>query len=144
MTDAAYVDSNYFFSTFAKRISFAAQRGVVRSNEGSATASALSLVESDPNTRPLVIEQVRYQGRVFRFRNYLEVCPTYNETGDLLCLEYKPLGIHVFADTREGLGAELAEQVCVLWDEYACEEDANLSPAAIRLKMNLLKDLEEV
>jgi len=61
----------------------------------------------------------------------------------ILCIEYERLGIHVFADTREELVAELAEQICMLWDEYACEDDENLARAAIRLKKNLLGALEE-
>jgi hypothetical protein len=101
-------------------------------------------IKSDTNTRPIVIKHVRYRGRAFRFEKYLELCPTYDETGELLCLEYEPLGIHVFADTRGRLLAELAEQVCMLWDEYASEDDENLTPAAVRLKKNLLGALEEV
>ena len=111
---------------------------------GSATASRLPLVDSDTNTRPVVIEDVRYLGRTFHFKTYLELCPAYDETGELLCLEYKPLGIHVFANCRKELNAELAEQICMLWDEYACEGDENLTPAAIQLKKNLLAALEEV
>jgi len=104
----------------------------------------MSLVENDTDTRPVTIEYVPYGNRTFHFKKYLELCPTHDETGELLCIEYEPLGIHVFADTRAELLAELAEQICMLWDEYACENDGNLTPAAIRLKRNLLAALEEV
>jgi hypothetical protein len=114
--------------------------------ESKVAESRLSLVEHDTNTCPVVIRDVRYRGRTFRFRNgkYTEFLPTYDETGELLCLEHEPIGIHVFADTREELLAELAEQVCMLWDEYACEDDEKLTPAAIQLKKKLLDALEEV
>jgi len=107
-------------------------------------ASRMSLIENNTDTRSVMIEYVPYGNRTFRFKKYLELCPAYDETGELLCLEYEPIGIHVFADTREELLAELAEQICMLWDEYACEDDGNLTPAAIRLKRNLLAALEEV
>jgi hypothetical protein len=106
-------------------------------------ASGMSLIEHDTDTRPVVIDCVPYGNRTFHFKKYLELCPTYDETGELLCLEYEPIGIHVFADTREELLAELAEQICMLWDEYACEDDKNLTPAAIQLKRRLLDVLEE-
>jgi len=93
--------------------------------------------------RPVVIGDVRYRGRIFHFKERLELCPAYDETGELLCLEYEPMGIHVFAETRKKLMSELAEQICVLWDEYACEDDANLTRAAIQLKKNLLGAIEE-
>lgn len=120
------------------------KRPPVGSNKGSAAVSRLSLVENDKNTRSVVIGSVRYAGRTFRLKKKcLELCPAYDETGELLCLECESIGIHVFADTREELLAELAEQICMLWDEYACEDDANLSPAAIQLKKNLLGAIEE-
>ena len=115
-----------------------------RSSKGPATAPKLSLVEKDTSTRAFLIQHIRYRHRTFHFKVYLELHPTYDETGELLCLEHQPLGIHVFADTREDLEAELAEQVCMLWDEYACDQDENLTPAAIQLKRNLLSALEEV
>lgn len=124
-------------------VSSAACRSIVRSNKGSAAESSLSLVENDTNTRPVVIADVRYRGRTFHFKKYLELCPTYDETGELLCLKYDPIGIHVFADSRKELLVELAEQICMLWDEYACEDDENLTRAAIQLKKNLLGALEE-
>jgi len=121
----------------------AKKRTRVPLQRGSA-ASRMSLIENDADTRPVTIEYVPYGNRTFHFKKYLEFCPTYDETGELLCLEYEPIGIRVFADTREELLAELAEQICMLWDEYACEDDGNLTPAAIRLKKDLLAALEEV
>jgi hypothetical protein len=93
---------------------------------------------------PFIINDITYHGRKFHFKNQLEVNPAHNETGELLCLKYTPLGIHVFADSRNELYVELAEQICMLWDEYACESDENLTSAAIRLKKNLLDNIKEV
>jgi len=99
----------------------------------------------DAKTEPLTIDQIHCGSRRFRVRKgYLDLFPTYDETGNLLCLEYTPLGIHVFAESREKLCLELAEQICMLWDEYACGDDEKLSPVAIQLKRQLLADLEEV
>ncbi|HUW61678.1 MAG TPA: hypothetical protein VMZ06_11810 [Candidatus Bathyarchaeia archaeon] len=99
----------------------------------------------DVRTAPLTVGQIRCGSRRFRVRKgHLDLFPTYDETGNLLCLEYMPLGIHVFAESREQLCLELAEQICMLWDEYACEDEEKLSPVAIQLKRKLLADLEEV
>lgn len=104
--------------------------------------SGLSIV--DKKTRVVELGNVRFKGRTFHFKKQMELHPTLDETGELLCLEYERLGIHVFAETREELLAELAEQICMLWDEYACEDDKNLTDAAIQLKNNLLCAIEEV
>lgn len=132
------------YGFFLPRISATSTRNMVRNDTVSVVASGLPLVNADTNTRPVVLQYVQYLGRTFRFRQYLELCPVRDETGNLLCLEHKPFGIHVFANSRKELYAELAEQICMLWDEYACEDDENLTPAAIQLKTNLLGALEEV
>jgi len=97
----------------------------------------------DDPVSPIPLQDVEYGGRVFRFRKPLVLRPCRDETGELLVIEHEPLGIHVFAESREELVDELREQIAVLWDEYACEEDRNLSPAAIKLKRRLREALEE-
>lgn len=136
-----------FMSPFlrARKGTCASPLGVIRENRASASVSQWASVEKDAKTEPLTIGQIRCGSRRFLVRKgYLELFPTYDETGNLLCLEYTPLGIHVFAESREELCLELAEQICLLWDEYACEDEEKLSPAAIQLKRQLLADLEEV
>lgn len=108
------------------------------------TVSMQYLAGNEADTGQLVLQCVSYRGRNFRFKHKLELWPFCDETGELLCLEYEPLGIHVFADTREMLLKELAEQICMLWDEYASEANGNLSPAAVQLKKRLLAMIEEV
>lgn len=144
MSYVATMPSVGFYHYCDQKVSFAYLPAVVIKSIGSAAESWLSVVKSDANLDRILIDNIVYRDRVFRFKKYLELFPAYDETGELLCLEYKPFGIHVFAGSRNELYAELAEQICMLWDEYVCEDDESLTPAAIHLKQNLLGALKEV
>ena len=61
----------------------------------------------------------------------------------LLTIRVPELGIDVYAESQEELSSELAEQVLMLWEEYAREEDGRLSPAARNLKSALLRAFVE-
>lgn len=90
------------------------------------------------------ISVIQYGSRSFRLNRPLELNTRMDDETGLLFFEFEPLGICIGAADEQGLMEELAEEICVLWDEYACEEDDNLSPAAIRLKRRLLEDVKEI
>lgn len=93
---------------------------------------------------PVRVEEVQRAGVLLRFRQPLELAPTLDDTGQLLCPQNESLGIDVFAPTRQDLLDELQEQVVMLWREYACAKPDELTPAAQKLRQHLLNALEEV
>ncbi|MFN3398475.1 MAG: hypothetical protein ACK4ZS_08085 [Sulfurimicrobium sp.] len=74
----------------------------------------------------------------------MAVEPTLDDDKQFLCLNHEELGIDVFANTREQLAVELAEQLAMLWDEFALANDDSLEPSAQQLKQALLRTFEEV
>lgn len=67
-----------------------------------------------------------------------------DEIPGLWHIEDNNLGIDLYLNILEETHVleELAEEIFFLWEEYACEEDNNLSPAARKIKNNLLNILE--
>ena len=90
----------------------------------------------------LVVERVETPRGVVRFKGGprpFEV--TLEDSGEYLVVEDEALDLHVFADSRDGLAADLDEQVGVLWTEYALADPADLTPSAARLRATLLDHL---
>lgn len=98
----------------------------------------------DLDLSALVLEMVRHYGLVLKADPALALEPTLDETRQLLCIQQSELGIDVFATTREGLLAELHEQLGMLWQEYAQAPDEELDAMAARLKHSLLARFAEV
>jgi len=93
---------------------------------------------------PFNLTEVSGRSRLIRMREPLTLVPRLSESQQLIYLEHEPLDISVFAPTRAELLAELKEQVLVLWEEYAAEDDAVLSVPARSLKQRLLQAWEAV
>jgi hypothetical protein len=98
----------------------------------------------DLDLSPFTIDQVRREGRLLRTRQPLVIEPTLDDDKQFLCLNHEELGIDVFAHTREQLAVELAEQLAMLWDEFALANDDSLEPSAQQLKRALLQAFEEL
>ena len=77
-----------------------------------------------PNSPPLI----------FYFLSYDEK-PYYD-------IENEVLNISVYGDSLEELEKMLYEEIAFLWESYALEDDANLTPAAQELKKRLLETLK--
>ena len=93
---------------------------------------------------PMSFDAIEWAGRRLEFAPPLEVVPTMDEeSGQLYKLEDQDLGIDVFAQTREQLAEELAEQALYLWDTYAQESPEKLTSAARRLRSALLRRMRE-
>lgn len=101
-----------------------------------------SIVEVDLS--PFYLQTVEYLDRAFAFTQPLELTPDLDETLQLYCLEYRSLGIDVYAYTRDQLDLELREQIAFLWDSYALADDSDLTKTAQDLKNNLRSALREV
>ena len=63
-----------------------------------------------------------------------------SESGELYQLDVKELEISITAYTREELVDLLHDFIVVLWNEYALEDDANLTANAQELKNLMLND----
>ena len=71
---------------------------------------------------------------IFYFLSYDEK-PYYD-------IGYELLNISVYGDNLKELEKMLYEEIAFLWESYALEDDANLTPPAQVLKKRLLETLE--
>ena len=93
---------------------------------------------------PMTFDHVRYNGRTLVLHPPLTLTPRLDqESNQLYVAMDKPLGVHVFAQTREQLAEELAEQLLFLWDTYALEDPARLTESAQRMREELRRRVEE-
>jgi hypothetical protein len=93
---------------------------------------------------PMSFDRIEWHGRQLVFDPPLTLEPTMDEeSGQLYILTDKELGIDVFAQTRENVIDELAEQLVFQWDSYAREVPERLTPGARRLREALLKRMRE-
>jgi hypothetical protein len=99
---------------------------------------------SDPkDLSPVHLAEFRYENRVLRFKPPRYLKPDLDETRQLICLEDREPGIHIFAPTRSELLVQLHEEVEILWAEYAQESDELLTDRAKELKVHLFRNLKE-
>lgn len=98
----------------------------------------------DLDLSPFTIDHVRYGERRLRASQAVIIEPTLDDDKQFLCLHHEELGIDVFAKTREQLAVELAEQLVMLWDEFALADDESLDASAQQLKRALLRTFAEV
>ena len=91
------------------------------------------------------ISEVPYGRAMLRFNQPLILRPSLDEESrQWMVLEDSALNIHVVAQTREALMEELRSHIAMLWDEYACDAESNLSPAAVALRDRLREVMQEV
>lgn len=99
------------------------------------------------DTSPMVFESIRFQDRIFKFEPPLRLDITRNqddESESLYVASEDELGIHAYAETREQLAGEIAEQVAFNWDEYAQEAPDKLARGALRLREAMRARVEEI
>lgn len=85
----------------------------------------------------LVLQDIQGKSRSFRLATPLEFSLSYDD--GVLVAENEPLGLVVTGVSRESLLRELQLDFEALWEEYALEDDANLTPGAQVLKDMLRK-----
>lgn len=92
----------------------------------------------------MIFDRVEWNGRQLTIDPPLTLIPSMDEdSSQLYVLADDDLGIHVFAQTREQLAEELAEQLLFQWDAYACESPDRLTPRARQLHEALLARMRE-
>ena len=99
---------------------------------------------ADLDLSPLVLGTCRFSDRVLEIVPPLVLQPTMDDSEQLLCVLDEPLGVDAFAITREALFSEIAEQLDMLWQEYALAEDDALDAVAIQRKYALQSRMKEV
>jgi len=93
---------------------------------------------------PMVFDHVEWGSRRLQIDPPLSLVPSMDEeSGQLYVLTDEELNIHVFAQTREQVADELAEQLYFQWDAYARESPDRLTPNAQRLREVLLARMGE-
>jgi len=94
---------------------------------------------------PLEVSEVEYEGVRLRFKQPVQLKPHVNqENPQFLNVEEPALGLDAFAGTVSDLMDEVAEDLVVVWKQYALAPDAGLSPKALELKRRLLATVEEM
>jgi hypothetical protein len=99
---------------------------------------------ADLDLSPIVMTSSQFGGRTLEASPPLVLTPQMDESEQLLFVEDDALGIEVFNVTREALLGELAEQLDMLWHEYALADDGALDAVARRRKKALLVRMKEV
>ena len=104
-----------------------------------------AITQAEPiDLSPMRFERIEWAGRHVVLDPPLNLEPSLDEeTGQLYVLTDETLDIHVYAQTREQLADELAEQLLFYWDAYARESPQRLTPSASRLRESLLARLRE-
>ncbi len=93
---------------------------------------------------PLILSKVfDTEGRCLRFRTPLKIVPRFDNSTQMLCLEYPPFHIDHAAPTREQLEMDLFEVILFLWRNYAMAPNVALTECAQRLKQALLYAIED-
>jgi hypothetical protein len=86
----------------------------------------------------MTFDRVQYNGRALILHPPLTLTPHLDqESGQLYVATDERLGVHMFAQTREQLAEELAEQLLFLWEAYALEDPARLTGSARQLRNEL-------
>jgi len=93
-----------------------------------------------PDLRAHRPDEVCWGGRRIKLRRRI-VCNVSREDG-LVVIQYDPLGIRAYAESREFAIRDFAEEFMALWEEYALVPDEELTPDAVGLKRRLLALVE--
>ncbi len=98
----------------------------------------------DLDLSPFVIAEASGPRSILQAKGRVELSPKLTPDEQLVCIEYGPWGLDVFAETRTELLLEARNQLLMLWSEYAREADEVLSGPALKVKRQLLVDWAEV
>jgi hypothetical protein len=90
-----------------------------------------------PDLRPYRPMEVSWGKRRLVLRH--EIACGVSREDDLYIVEYEPLGIRAYAESREAAIRDFNEEFILLWDEYAATLDEALTSDAIDLKRRLVE-----
>lgn len=146
MTDAATYSARYF-ATGSERSDSLITALIMKSCADKATTDHdipylgnLRWASNGFDFSEIVLQDVAFEQGVLHRREPLVLHPFSSESGELYQLEIHELEISITAYSREELVDALQDFFIVLWNEYALEDDANLTVNARELKNLLLSD----
>jgi hypothetical protein len=90
---------------------------------------------------PMTFDLVEHDGRSLRLDPPLTVVPTLDDSEQLYVISEDELGLHLFAQTREQLAEELAEQLVFSCDADATEDPSRPAESAQRVRDTLRERL---
>ena len=99
---------------------------------------AMSGEYSQPECIPDELTEFCCRGKHYTITPPLEMEPTVDESGKLLVFEEDSLGMHIVGRTHDELLEEAKEFVAMLWQEYGCANDAELTKRAQLLKARVI------
>jgi hypothetical protein len=92
---------------------------------------------------PLSLKAVSWNTHQFRFMEPLVLQLALDESKQLFVVEEPDFGLYAFAQTREQLVQEIAEQIAFMWDAYVNVSEDMLASDALRLRQRLLQTVSE-
>lgn len=98
---------------------------------------------SEPEKFYIEMKEISFDGRVLQSRDKLRFEPFYDSDIHMMAIRDPEFRMFVSGNTKEELQKEIEEVIAFLWEEYALEEDKNLTPGAIDLKNKLLDTFKE-
>ncbi len=93
---------------------------------------------------PLILREIALDSGVLRRNAPFVVKPYVSESHECYRAEVEELGLSISAYTRQELVEAIQDMIAVLWQEYAMEDDENLTESAAALKRRLLEDFRIV
>jgi predicted RNase H-like HicB family nuclease len=98
---------------------------------------------SEPEKFYIEMKEINFNGRVLQSRDKLRFEPFYDSDIHMMAIRDPEFRMFVSGNTKEELQKEIEEVIAFLWEEYALEEDKNLTKGAIDLKNKLLDTFKE-
>jgi hypothetical protein len=83
---------------------------------------------------PMTFDLLEQAGRSLRLDPPLTVVPSLDDSEQLYVISDDELGLHLFAQTREQLAEELAEQLVFSWDADATEDPSGPAESGQRVR----------
>lgn len=99
----------------------------------------------ETDLRPYRTSEIEWQNRKFILSH--EIACDVRKEGSIVVTEYEPLNIRAYSFSRQEAIKDFSEEFSFIWDNYAKEDDKNLTPDAISLKkilLSLVKKIETI
>jgi hypothetical protein len=89
----------------------------------------------------MTFDLVEHDGRSLRLDPPLTIVPTLDDSEQLYVISDDELDLHLFAETREQLAEELAEQLIFSWDAHVTEDPSRPTESTQRPRDTLRERL---
>jgi hypothetical protein len=97
----------------------------------------------EPMFPPVIALDFTVNGVQMEPRLSARLAPIVETSDGIFSVHLDEIGLDAFSESRDGLVAEVKEQLAMLWKEYALADDSDLTESAQKVKRNLLAMFEE-